>query len=1281
MKVISTFHPSSSVVSSVKCRLGASRDHENLVVAKLSRLDVYSVRTQGLQHECGLNVWGKVCSVKALPLSEYETRSHLVLMITHPEPEFILLEYSENEAGVAELVVKKQVSLFERLPRTAEFFTNFLVHPSGRLAVVSCYAGKLKVVTFKGGNYQEDFDVSVPEINVLSMAFLSTLDDECALAILHMDSQDRLQLCARDLDVDALELSQQLSTVLQPTLIPEKFAPYPTDSPLHLIPVQPDIAESGVDLPEDAFFGGVLVAGGKQLLLYELASKESQEKQKGKQKRLDAKKKGKDTAEAARARAKEQERGNKRRKPKATVDWPWNEVSAWCTIDPVPTRFLIGDSFGRLSMVFLDKINELGMVLIPLGETSPPTTLTYLANQNIYLGSHFGDSQLLQVSPTPVTLQEVPSLTVPSDIKTVSQGSLMATTSRKGKAKAVLEDNDMDVDDETFDDYSKGRVVEPMGSFISVLETYKNIAPIMDAVLVDTDGSGQNQIVTCSGGANAGSLNVVRNGADFKELAFVPGLTDIAKIWSIRAVHDESYDTHILLSTLSETHLFQITDGGPTISLKRESGSSAMGGLISNQPTLAFSNFCKRENGAYYHSNLVVQVVQTGAFLLEWDISLGAYVERASWEVKSTARPDSRPLEIVAASINLSQVALALSGGTLVLLCIENGVRQFKQLLTHSTQAEISAVSFSPLDPKKFFSTLLSVAYWSSNIVEVFVLRDGALKSETRTRSTPLPAVVRSLLLFNFGSDTSSKGPDHHPYLLAGLGDGSVASLHWKDGVLKDLKVISLGRAPVSLSPCEVDGKRSVFAAGNKATVFFCEKSRLANSAIMLKEISAAHSLNTRTFKSSLVLAGPTGLFIGSVVDLNKMHIRSAFLGLDNPRRIVHEPSLKAFGVACTRIEPARIGSYESLRSSFHLIDDNSLSRLGQYQCEPDEEIASVTSFTATVENQEKPFFCLGTMVYKAEEKEPSSGRLLVFTAYTATNSSRTSSLELSLVASTEVEGCVYALKNVNGRLVAAVNSSILLYDFNVTLEESQSPVFALKRLAEWNHNYMVTSLGSFNDRVVAGDQISSVSLLKVTENKLLSEARDYGPLYPIAVEALDDKNLIVSNDTLNILLFTLGKQLRGEALETVGSFHLADMVSKFLRGSIAPVDKTEESRLNPEVIFFTTSGRIGVITDVQDNELSIHLTELQRNLAAMISGLGAPSHTRFRAPKNTRGISDADGSAYGFVDGDFLELFLGLIGNPEQLNKVMKGGSAPEELKMSVEDISKFLEQLQGLH
>ena len=57
-----------------------------------------------------------------------------------------------------------------------------------------------------------------------------------------------------------------------------------------------------------------------------------------------------------------------------------------------------------------------------------------------------------------------------------------------------------------------------------------------------------------------------------------------------------------------------------------------------------------------------------------------------------------------------------------------------------------------------------------------------------------------------------------------------------------------------------------------------------------------------------------------------------------------------------------------------------------------------------------------------------------------------------------------------------------------------------------------MTSLGSFNDHIAAGDQISSVSLLKVKDDKLISEARDYGPLYPVAVEALSDTNIIASN-------------------------------------------------------------------------------------------------------------------------------------------------------------------------
>jgi DNA damage-binding protein 1 len=186
----------------------------------------------------------------------------------------------------------------------------------------------------------------------------------------------------------------------------------------------------------------------------------------------------------------------------------------------------------------------------------------------------------------------------------------------------------------------------------------------------------------------------------------------------------------------------------------------------------------------------------------------------------------------------------------------------------------------------------------------------------------------------------------------------------WKDNKLKDLKVVSLGHAPVSLTPFQVDDKHTVLAAGNRATVFFYDskKNRLVNSPIILKvrifvclcssrqtkqdlnqEISAATRFVTNSFASSLILASPAGLFVGRVKQLDTMHIRSVCpinkivnfclpryqvpFGLDNPRRIAHEASLKAFGVVCTRNKPTRVGDYEPSRSSFQLIDHNSLAR------------------------------------------------------------------------------------------------------------------------------------------------------------------------------------------------------------------------------------------------------------------------------------------------------------------------------------------------------------------
>lgn len=71
----------------------------------------------------------------------------------------------------------------------------------------------------------------------------------------------------------------------------------------------------------------------------------------------------------------------------------------------------------------------------------------------------------------------------------------------------------------------------------------------------------------------------------------------------------------------------------------------------------------------------------------------------------------------------------------------------------------------------------------------------------------------------------------------------------------------------------------------------------------------------------------------------------------------------------------------------------------------------------------------------------------------------------------------------------------------------------------------------------------------------------------------------------------------------------------------------------------------------------------------------------RYRTPKNVRGRSDAEESSFGFLDGDFLELYLRFTGNSEALRQIMDGESEPEKLTISADRIQKVLESMQSMH
>ena len=163
-------------------------------------------------------------------------------------------------------------------------------------------------------------DFRVSELNILSLAFLPVGSGHYSIAILHQDHNQNLHLLARDLILSECELSSQPSLLLPQTLLSSSAVTL-NEAPPCLATVSPQQSHD----TDELLPGGILVFGRRKIRFFEMSSEEWQEKHRGKQRRLDSRNKNVDQSAA-----KEKQKGReiKRRRAKATVDWPWSEVTA-----------------------------------------------------------------------------------------------------------------------------------------------------------------------------------------------------------------------------------------------------------------------------------------------------------------------------------------------------------------------------------------------------------------------------------------------------------------------------------------------------------------------------------------------------------------------------------------------------------------------------------------------------------------------------------------------------------------------------------------------------------------------------------------------------------------------------------------------------------------------------------------------------------------------------------------------------------------------------------------
>ncbi|ESQ55276.1 hypothetical protein EUTSA_v10024273mg [Eutrema salsugineum] len=834
-------------------------------------------------------------------------------------------------------------------------------------------------------------------------------------------------------------------------------------------------------------------------------------------------------------------------------------TKAYGRVDVDGSRYLLGDHAGLIHLLVIthEKEKVTGLKFELLGETSIASTISYLDNAVVFVGSSYGDSQLIKLNRKP------------------------------------------DAD----------------GSYVEILEKYVNLGPIVDFCVVDLERQGQGQIVTCSGAYKDGSLRIVRNGIGINEQASVE-LQGIKGMWSLKASIDEAFDRFLVVSFINETRIL-------AMNMEDELEETEIEGFLSQVQTL----FCH-----YAVYDQLVQVTSNSVRL----VSSTTRELRNKWEA-----PVGFTVNV--ATANASQVLLATGGGHLVYIEIGDGT--LTEVKHVQLEYEVSCLDINPIGDNPNYSQLAAVGMWTDISVRIFLLPDLTLITKEQLGGEIIP---RSVLLCAFEGIS---------YLLCALGDGHLLSfqLDTSSGELRDRKKVLLGTQPITLRTFSSKSATHVFAASDRPAVIYSNNKKLLYSNVNLKEVSHMCPFSSAAFPDSLAITREGELTIGTIDDIQKLHIRTIPIG-EHARRICHQEQTRTLAVCSLRNQ---LSAQESEMHFVRLLDSQSFEFLSAYPLDAFEYGCSILSCSFT--DDKKVYYCVGTSYVLPEENEPTKGRILVFVV---------EERKLQLIAEKETKGSVYSLNAFNGKLLAAINQKIQLYKWMLRDDGTR------ELQSECGHHGHILALyvQTRGDFIVVGDLMKSIALLiyKHEEGSIEEIGRDYNASWMTAVEILDDDTYLGADNCSN--LFTVKKNNEAATdeerarMEVVGEYHIGEFVNRFRHGSLVMRLPDTEIGQIPTMIFGTVNGVIGVIASLPQEEY-LFLEKLQTSLRKVIKGVGGLNHEQWRSFSNEKRTAEAK----GFLDGDLIESFLDL--SRSKMDEISKG------MDVQVEELCKRVEELTRLH
>ncbi|XP_037294045.1 DNA damage-binding protein 1 isoform X2 [Manduca sexta] len=785
--------------------------------------------------------------------------------------------------------------------------------------------------------------------------------------------------------------------------------------------------------------------------------------------------------------------------------------------------------------------------------------------------------------------------------------------------------------------------------YVQPMESFTSLAPIVDMCVVDLERQGQSQLITCSGAFKMGSLRIIRNGIGIQEQASID-LPGIKGMWPLTLAANSPYHDTLVLSFVGQTRVLTLSG--------EEVEETEIKGFVSDRQTFFCGNVC--------HDQLI-QVTDEGIRLIARSGSGWALV--AAW-----AAPGARALSVVACG---ARVAVAAAGPRLYLVRVQDHALELHAEVC--MDEEVACLDLGPGEDE----ALLGVGLWTDISVRVLRLPDLRPLHNERLSGEIIP---RSLLICVLEGVC---------YLLCALGDGSMFyfTLDQETGVLTNKKKVTLGTQPTVLRSFRSLSTTNIFACSDRPTVIFSSNHKLVFSNVNLKEVTHMCSLNAQAYPDSLALATDSTVTIGTIDEIQKLHIRTVPLG-ETPRRIAYQEASQTFGVITMRVDkaegslgavsvrhsastaaPAKLAAHHAhaahaLDVEVHnllLLDHHTFEVLHAHQLMNGEIAMSLVS--CKLGDDPNHYYAVGTAILNPEESEPKQGRILLF---------HWSEGKLVQVAEKEIKGGCYTLVEFNGKLLASINSTVRLFEWTSEKE--------LRLECSHFNNIVALYLKVKGDFILVGDLMRSMSLLqyKQMEGSFEEIARDYSPNWMTAVEILDDDTFLGAENSFN--MFVCQKDSAATTDEErqqmgyMGQFHIGDMVNVMRLGSLVGAHHSADSAapVQHPVLLATVSGAICLVVQISQ-DLFDFLHQLEDRLTHTIKSVGKVPHSFWRSFNTDIKTEPAE----GFIDGDLIESFLDLSRDVQhetvQGLQIDDGGGMMRDA--TVDDLIKVVEDLTRIH